>query len=134
MIVVDASVLAPALSDDSIEGDWLRQRLRGQTVTAPELIDLEVQSVLRSGVRRGLLDERRARQAWTDLASAPLQRAPHRPLLPRAWELRDNVTTYDAAYVALAEVLGATLLTADSTLASAPGIRCEVDVVQLPPS
>lgn len=134
MIVVDASVLAPALSDDGIEGDHLRQLLRGQTVTAPELIDLEVQSVLRSGVRRGLLDERRARQAWTDLVSAPLQRAPHRPLLRRAWELRDNLTTYDAAYVALAEVLGATLLTTDSKLANAPGIRCEVDLVQFPPS
>ncbi len=134
MIVVDASVLAPALSDDSDEGDHLRRRLRGQTVTAPELIDFEVQSVLRAGVRRGLLDERRARQAWTDLTSAPLHRAPHRPLLHRAWELRDNVTTYDAAYVALAEVLGAILLTTDSKLANAPGIRCEVDLVQLPTS
>ncbi|MBV9011024.1 MAG: type II toxin-antitoxin system VapC family toxin [Pseudonocardiales bacterium] len=134
MIVVDASVLAPALSDDNDEGDHLRQRLRGQTVAAPELIDLEVLSVLRSGVRYGLLGERRARQAWTDLASAPLQRAPHRPLLHRAWELRDNLTTYDAAYVALAEVLGAILLTADSKLGNAPGIRCEVELVQLPPS
>ncbi|MEO7195707.1 MAG: type II toxin-antitoxin system VapC family toxin [Pseudonocardiaceae bacterium] len=98
------------------------------------MIDLEVQSVLRSGVRHGFLDERRARQAWTDLASMPLQRVSHRPLLHRAWELRDNVTTYDAAYVVLAEILGATLLTADSTLANAPGIRCEVDLVQLPPN
>jgi predicted nucleic acid-binding protein len=103
-------------------------------MTAPELIDLEVQSVLRAGVRRGLLDERRARQVWTDLASAPVHRAPHRPLLPRIWELRDNVTTYDAAYVALAEVLGATLLTTDNKLANAPGIRCKVDLVQLTPS
>ena len=134
MIVVDASVLASALSDDNDEGDHLRQCLRGQTVAAPELIDLEVLSVLGSGVRHGLLEERRARQAWTDLASAPLQRAPHRPLLPRAWELRDNLTTYDAAYVALAEVLGAILLTADSKLGNAPGIRCEVELVQLPPS
>lgn len=133
MIVVDASVLAPALSDDSDEGDFLRLRLRGERLTAPELIDLEVQSVLRSGVRRGLLDERRARQAWGDLVSMPLHRAGHRPLLPRAWELRDNLTTYDAAYVALAEVLGTTLLTADSKLANAPGIRCDIDLIQ-PPS
>ncbi len=130
VIVVDASVLAPALSDDSDEGDYFRQLLRGQTVAAPELIDLEVQSVLRSGVRHRLLDERRARLAWLDLASAPLQRAPHRPLLQRAWELRDNVTTYDAAYVALAEILEATLLTADRKLADAPGIRCKVELVQ----
>lgn len=102
-------------------------------MAAPELIDLEVQSVLRSGVRRGLLDERRARLAWSDLASTPLRRAPHRPLLPRAWELRDNLTTYDAAYVALAEILGATLLTTDRKLANAPGIRCDVDLVQQQP-
>lgn len=132
MIVIDASVLAPVLSDDSDEGDHLRQRLRGQRLTAPELIDLEVQSVLRSGVRRGLLDERRARQAWGDLVSMPLDRAGHRPLLPRAWELRDNLTTYDATYVALAEALGAILLTADNKLANAPGIRCDVDLIQLP--
>jgi len=133
MIVVDASVLAPALSDDSDEGDHLRQRLHGQRLTAPELIDLEVQSVLRFAVRRGLLDERRARLALGDLASVPLHRASHRSLLSRAWELRDNLTTYDAAYVALAEVLGTSLLTADSKLANAPGIRCEVDLVQMPP-
>jgi predicted nucleic acid-binding protein len=121
VIVIDASVLAPALSDDSDEGDHLRQRLRGQQLSAPELVDLEVQSVLRAAVALG------------DLASAPLHRAPHRPLLSRAWELRDNLTTYDAAYVALAEVLGVSLLTADSRLANAPGIRCEVDLVQMPP-
>lgn len=133
MIVVDASVLAPALADDSDEGDQFRWRLRGQSLAAPELIDLEVQSVLRSGVRRGLLDERRARLAWSDLSGAPLRRASHRPLLPRTWELRDNLTTYDAAYVALAEILGATLLTTDRTLANAPGIRCDVDLVQRQP-
>lgn len=130
MIVVDASVLAPALSDDSDEGDHFRQRLRGQRLTAPELIDLEVQSVLRSGVRRGLLDDRRARQAWGDLVSMSFRRVGHRRLLPRAWELRDNLTTYDAAYVALAEVLGTTLLTADSKLANVPGIRCDIDLIQ----
>jgi predicted nucleic acid-binding protein len=133
VIVVDASVLAPTLSDDSDEGDHLRQRLRGQRLAAPELIDLEVQSVLRSAVRRGLLDERRARLALEDLASAPLHRASHRPLLSRAWELRDNLTTYDAAYVALAETLSTILLTMDRKLANAPGIRCEVDLVQTPP-
>ena len=130
MIVVDASVLAPALADDSDEGDHFRQRLRGQRLAAPELIDLEVQSVLRSGVRRGLLDERRARLAWSDLVDAPLHRAPHPPLLHRTWELRDNLTTYDAAYIALAEILGTTLFTTDRKLANAPGIRCEIELIQ----
>lgn len=98
-------------------------------MTAPELIDLEVQFVHRCGVRHGFLDERRALQAWTDLASAPLQRVAHRPLLHRAWDPRDNVTAYDAACVVLTEILAATLLTADSKLANAPWIRCEVDLV-----
>ncbi|HEU0087850.1 MAG TPA: type II toxin-antitoxin system VapC family toxin [Pseudonocardiaceae bacterium] len=130
MIVVDASVLDPALADDSDEGDHFRRRLCGQRLAAPELIDLEVRSVLRSGVRRGLLDERRARLAWSDLVDAPLHRAPHRPLLPRTWELRDNLTTYVAAYVALAEILGTTLLTTDGKLTNVPGIRCEVELIQ----
>lgn len=132
MIVVDASVLAPALADDGDDGDHLRQRLRGQSWAAPELIDLEVQSVLRSGVRRGLLDERRARLAWSDLIDAPLHRVPHRPLLPRAWELRDNLTSNDAAYVALAELLDTALFTTDSKLAHAPGIRCAIELITPP--
>lgn len=130
MIVVDASVLAPALVDDSDEGDQFRQRLRGQRLVAPELIDLEVQSVLRAGVRRGLLDARRAQLAWEDLLHMPLHRARHAPLLPRIWELRDNLTTYDTAYVALAEALGVALLTTDRKLAAAPGIRCDIDLVE----
>ena len=78
----------------------------------------------------GQLDERRVRLALTDLAALPIRRAPHRPLLARCWELRDNVTVYDAAYVALAELLDVVLLTADARLASAPpGTRCEFELL-----
>lgn len=77
----------------------------------------------------GWLDESGAQQALDDLAALNLVRAPHLPLMPRIWELRDNLTPYDAAYVALAEALGATLLTADARSTRAPGLRCEVELL-----
>jgi predicted nucleic acid-binding protein len=129
VIVVDASVLAPALADDGTEGDRVRERLRGEQLTAPELIDLEVISTFRRAARAGRLDDRRSSQALTDLMALPLRRVPHARLLPRIWELRDNLTAYDAAYVALAEALNALLLTADGPLGRASGVRCEVEVL-----
>jgi predicted nucleic acid-binding protein len=83
MIVIDASVLASALADDGPDGDRARERLRGERLAAPELIDLEVTSVLRRASRERRLDDRRARQALEDLAAIPLGRASHRPLLAR---------------------------------------------------
>jgi predicted nucleic acid-binding protein len=129
VLVVDASVLATALGDDGSDGDLARARLRDQQLTAPELIDLEVVSVLRRQLAAGQLDARRAQLALDDLLELPLRRAPHVPLLLRGWELRDNLTIYDAAYIALAEALGSTLLTADTRLAGAPGLRCTVEVL-----
>ncbi|HET9162977.1 MAG TPA: type II toxin-antitoxin system VapC family toxin [Solirubrobacterales bacterium] len=129
MIVVDASVLAPALADDDADGDRVRLRLRGEQLVAPELVDLEVLSTLRRAVRAGRLDERRSGQALDDLAALPLRRVPHLPLLARAWELRDNLTAYDAAYVALAESLRALLLTADGGIEKASGVRCDVEIL-----
>lgn len=125
MIVIDASVLATALGDDGEDGDAARRRLRGEELAAPEIVDLEVASVW----RRTLTDERRGALALADLADLPLRRAPHLPLLPRCWELRHNLTPYDAVYVALAEALEVALLTADGRLARASGIRCAVDVL-----
>jgi predicted nucleic acid-binding protein len=133
VLVVDASVLVVALADDSADGDQARARLRGEHLAVPELADLEVSSVLRRQVRAGALDLRRAGLALDDLAALPAQRAPHRPLLARCWELRDNLTVYDAAYVALAEAMQATLLTGDERLARAPGPRCLIETLQ-PPS
>ena len=132
MIVVDASVLAPALADDGPDGDTARARLHGHVLVAPELIDLETASVIRRQSQTGHLDQRRAELALTDLHELPLRRVPHRPLLRRCWELRQNVTIYDAAYVALAEVLEVHLLTADARLANAPGPRCEIELITSP--
>jgi predicted nucleic acid-binding protein len=129
VLVVDASALVVALSDDGPDGDLVRRRLRGESLAAPELVDLEVVSVLRKQLAIGALDGRRAGLALTDLAELPLRRAPHLPLLARCWELRDNFTVYDAAYVALAEVLDAPLVTADSRLGRAPGTTCQIEVL-----
>jgi predicted nucleic acid-binding protein len=131
VIVVDASVLAPALADDHSDGDRARERLHGEQLVAPELIDLEVVSTLRRAARAKRLDGLRSAQALTDLAALPLRRVPHLPLLARVWELRDNLSAYDASpYVALAEALGTVLLTADGRLGRATGIRCEVAVLR----
>ena len=130
MLVVDASVLATALADDGADGDSARGRLRGQDMAAPELIDLEVVSVLRRQLSVGKLDTRRARLALDDLLELSVQRVPHRALLRRCWELRDKLSVYDAAYVALAETLEAPLVTADARLAKAPGVTCTVEVLR----
>ena len=129
MLVVDASVLATALADDATDGDRARARLRGETLAAPDLVDLEVTSVLRGRLAGGHLDPRRAELALADLLVLPLERVAAVRLVPRCWALRDNLTVYDAAYVALAEAFDAPLLTADARLARAPGPRCTVEVL-----
>jgi len=129
VIAVDASVLAVALADDGHDGDQARARLRGERLTAPELVDLQVTSVWRRQVRHGAMDARRAALALADLTALPLRRAAHRALLARCWELRGNLTIYDASYVALAEALEVTLLTGDRRLARATGPLCHIEVL-----
>lgn|GEM_PF-303423 len=132
VLVVDASVLAVALADDGPAGDAARARLRGKTLAAPELGDLEVASVLRRQGRAGLVDDRRSTLALTDLEALPMRRAAHLPLLARCSDLRDNLTTCEAAYVALAEALNATLLTGDRRLARAAGPTCTIELLRAP--
>ena len=129
VLVIDASALVIALADDGAQGDAARTRLRGEELAAPELIDLEVLSVLRRQFAVGAMDARRAELALRDLRDIPITRTPHRDLLPRCWELRDNLSVYDAAYVALAETLSATLLTADRALVQAPKLKCSVELL-----
>lgn len=101
---------------------------RGEALHAPHLIDLEVLQVLRRYAAAGEISSQRAREALDDLAAFRLRRWAHDALALRIWDLRQNLTAYDAAYVALAEALGAPLLTRDRRLASAPGIRARVEV------
>lgn len=129
MIVVDASVLVTALGDDGPDGERHRERLRGERLAAPHLLDVEVVSAWRRLAAAGHLDERRAAFARADLRSLPIQRVPHAPLLERCWELRANLTSYDAAYVALAELIDAPLVTADAKLAATPGPTCTFEVL-----
>ena len=129
MIVVDASVLASIVIDRSVDGAHLRGRLRGETVAVPDLTRIEVMSVIRRQLHSNLLDNVAAIRALDDLLDLPLIVYPTRELLARAWALRDNLTTYDACYVALAELLGCPLLTADTRLARSPGVHCPIEVL-----
>lgn len=129
MIVVDASVIVTALADDGPDGSRARSRLLGEELLAPHLIDLEVLSAWRRLAVAGRLSEARALQAVDDLTQMRIRRVDHRPLLDRCWQLRENLTPYDAAYVALAEHADAVLVTADVKLANAPGTTCVFEVL-----
>ena len=129
MIVVDASVLVAALADDGIPGRTARQRLGADRLAAPHLIDVEVLAAWRRLAAAGRLAEHRAALARADLRALTIERVPHGSLSERIWELRSNLTAYDAAYVALSELLRATLVTLDSKLAGAAGLRCEIEVL-----
>ena len=126
MVVIDASVLVDAL----LVAGPARQRLASENLQAPELIDAELLSVLRQLVLTDKLLEGHALQALATAQRLGLRRHPSRSLWPRAWELRTNLSAYDALYVALAERLNAPLLTADARLARAPGLRCPVEVLE----
>ena len=130
MIVVDASVVVTLLADDGADGDRARARLRDEHLVAPHLLDIEVTSAWRRLAAAGDLDDRRAAFAIVDLRALRLERVPHGPLIERCWELRRSLSVYDAAYVAVAEVIDAVLLTADSQLANAPGPRCRIELLQ----
>lgn len=132
MIVVDASVLANALADAGVDGRAARSRLTtGDDLAAPDLVDVETVAVLRKRWLAGDLTKNRFAVAVVDLEALDLVRYPTLPLMRRAFELRENVTAYDAAYVALAESLDCPLVTADQRLAVAPGIKCSVEVVRV---
>jgi predicted nucleic acid-binding protein len=129
VIVVDASVIVTALGDDGDDGDRARDRLRSERLAAPHLIDLEATSAWRRLAGAGQMDDRRVALALADLSDLPIERVPHSSFLGRCWQLRSNLTVYDAVYVALAEAMDVKLLTADRRLAEAPGVGCAVEVL-----
>ncbi|HEY6317188.1 MAG TPA: type II toxin-antitoxin system VapC family toxin [Acidimicrobiia bacterium] len=131
MIVIDASVLANVVADDGADGGAAREVVRGADgLSAPELVDVETVSVLRKRWLAGTLSDSRFSAAIDDLTELDVERYPGLPLLRRAFELRTNVSAYDAAYVALAEGLACPLLTADARLFNAPGPRCEIRLLE----
>ena len=129
MIVVDASALAEFLLAGTPRGARIATRLQrpNETLHAPHLIDLEVASTMRSLEARGLATTL-ANRTIAALVTVPMRRYPHDLLVPRIWQLRNNLTPYDASYVALAESLGAPLVTCDARIASSPGHRAMIEV------
>jgi predicted nucleic acid-binding protein len=129
LIVVDASVAVEVLLATRAGSTLLTRILdRQSALFAPELMDVEVVQIVRRYQRLGELSAEHGQRAIDDLIDLPVERYSHRPLLTRMWELRSNLTAYDAAYVALAEALDAPLVTRDARLARGPH-RARVEVV-----
>jgi predicted nucleic acid-binding protein len=129
MIVLDASAAVDWLLQTSA-GQLIENRIysRNETLHTPHLLDLEVTQVLRRLLLHGVVTAHRADEAVRDLLDLRINRYPHFVLLPRIWQLRNNFSAYDAAYIALAENLGAALVTRDGRLASASGHAASVEL------
>lgn len=131
MIVIDASVLANVVGDDGHDGQHARREFRGAgEVAAPDLVDVETVAVLRKRWLAKAISARRFAAAIDDLEDLTIDRYPMLGLMRRAYQLRNNVTAYDAAYVALAEGLGCELLTADERLSKSVGPRCPIRLLR----
>lgn len=124
MLVVDASVAVALLIDSGPDGTWAEQALRGEHLVAPHLMPAEVANILRRAAARGDVSADAAALAHADLVALGVDLFPYEPFAARVWELRENLTAYDAWYVALAEALGAKLATLDGALSRAAGPRC----------
>lgn len=130
MIVIDASaILELLLGTDRAESIAARVLAPGERLQAPHLVDIEVAQALRRLVQLKAITAVRAEQALHDLVALVIERHAHRELLPRVWELRESLTAYDGAYVALAEGLDAPVLTCDAKLARSHGHRARIEVV-----
>jgi predicted nucleic acid-binding protein len=127
MVVADASAVVESVAGGEV-APRLQARLRAEDIHAPFLVEIEAVQALRRLVREGYLSEDRATTARDHLDALPLVLYPHRPLMERIWELRDNHTAYDASYIALAEVLGAPLVTCDARLARSTGHGAVVEL------
>ena len=126
MAVADASALVAALTDSSQHSAWARDALFGEDLAAPELLLAESTNTLRSMERRGDLSAADAAAAYDRLLRFDVQLHPFAPYAARIWELRHNLTPYDAWYVAIAESLGCPLITLDRRLTRAPGPTCPI--------
>lgn len=128
LVVVDASALYEVLSSGPRFEGAMAALEDAEDFAAPELIDVEVIGLIRRDAARGAIDATHGRWAVDQMADWPGERYPHQPFDERVWQLRDNVRTTDAFYVALAEALDVPLLTLDSRLSRANGIACKVIV------
>ncbi|WP_218154948.1 type II toxin-antitoxin system VapC family toxin [Agromyces sp. CF514] len=127
--MLDASAVVSLLIDPSDAGEAIAAHLANARMLAPALLPYEVANLLRRRRNAGLLSDGEASLAHAHLLDLPIELWPWETLAARAWQLGPNLSSYDAAYVALAEQVGATLVTRDARLVAAPGIRCELVVV-----
>lgn len=128
LAVVDASAVVALVTSRSATASALADRMRGVVMHAPAILPVEIDSALRGLERGGKLTTEQAEAARHNARALPVDLWPWMLLADRAWQLRHNVSTFDAGYIALAERLGAPLLTGDARLARAPGVRCRIDV------
>ena len=126
-LVCDASALVAVLLDAGEHGTWVADRLAGAELFAPALMPFECANIIRRHELGKLISTDQAAQAHTDLVDLPVELWSYEVLARRAWELRRNASSYDAAYIALAEAISAPLVTLDRRLQRAPGIVCTID-------
>ncbi len=124
MVVVDASAAVALLVDAGPDGTWAEQVLAGEQLVAPHLMPVEAANILRRAAARGEISADAAALAHADLLALSIDLFPYEPFASRVWEIRENLTAYDAWYIALAEAFGAKLATLDGALCRASGPRC----------
>ena len=125
-VVCDASALVALLVDSGPDGRWVTDALSGADIAAPTLVMFESANIIRRHELAGLVSADQAAQAHADLLDLAIEQWPYEVLASRVWALRENLSTYDAGYVALAELIGATLVTLDRRIARAPDVRCTI--------
>lgn len=126
IVVVDASALVALLLDNGSVGEWVADQLRGHVIAAPHLVCFETANIVRRHLAAKFVTLDVARTANRFLRDLPIELWPYEPLAERAWELRPNLTMYDATYVALAELLCAPVITLDNRIAAVKRVRCTV--------
>ncbi len=124
--VCDASVLVALLLDDGPDGHWAAEQLGGRKLLAPSLVMFECSNILRRHELAKLVSADQAAQAHSDLLDLAIEQWPYELVAQRVWQLRANLSAYDGAYVAAAELADAPLVTLDRRIARAPGLRCEI--------
>ncbi|TRW47403.1 type II toxin-antitoxin system VapC family toxin [Georgenia yuyongxinii] len=125
-VVCDASAVVAVLLDAGPAGRWATDALTGADLAAPTLLPFEAANIIRRLDVAGLITADQAAQAQSDLLDLAIEQWPYELLAPRAWQLRQNLTAYDASYVALAELLSTAIVTLDRRISRAPGLRCTV--------
>jgi predicted nucleic acid-binding protein len=125
-VVCDASALVALLLDSGPDGQWVSEVLSGADLFAPNLVGFEAANIIRRHDLADLVSSDQAAQAHADLLDLATEHWPYEVLAPRAWQLRRYLSIYDAAYVALAELIDATLVTLDRRIGGAPDLRCRI--------